>query len=33
MGVEDVAVAVQDAYNNQKLWADKTVKVSVCVWA
>ena len=27
MGAEDVAVAVQDAYANQKLWAATTVKV------
>ena len=29
MGAEDVAVAVQDAYSNQKLWANTTVKVGV----
>ena len=27
MGAEDVDVAVQDAYANQKLWAATTVKV------
>lgn len=27
MGGEDVDVAVQDAYANQKLWATRTVKV------
>ena len=27
MGAEDMAVAVQDAYTNQKLWAATTVKV------
>jgi hypothetical protein len=27
MGADDVDVAVQDAYANQKLWAATTVKV------
>ena len=31
MGAEDVAVAVQDAYTNQKLWAAQTVKVSTVI--
>lgn len=33
MGVDDVAVAVQDAYANQKLWATRTVKVFIVLIA